>query len=74
VSGSYPVKARAAVVLICTDKIALIERHRNGRHYYVFPGGKVEAGETPARAAAREAEEELGLVVKIERTIPCIFY
>ena len=67
-------RARAAVVLIRTDKIALIERHRNGKHYFVFPGGKVEAGETPARAAALEAEEELGLVVKIERTIPCISY
>lgn len=26
-----------------------------------FPGGRIEAGETPAQAAAREMEEELGI-------------
>jgi len=30
-----------------------------------FPGGKVEAGETPAAAAARECLEETGLAVRI---------
>lgn len=58
-------KARAAIILIQNDKIALIERHRLGRHYYVFPGGKIEVGESPAIAAKREALEELGLEVKI---------
>jgi 8-oxo-dGTP diphosphatase len=59
------VKARAAVFLIENDNIALIERHRSGCHYFVFPGGKVKSGESLQEAAAREAEEELGLKVKI---------
>ena len=67
-------KARAAVILILNDKIALIERHRSGRHYFVFPGGKIEAGETPAAAAQREIMEELGLQVKIGRLVAEIWY
>ena len=31
-----------------------------------FPGGKVEAGESPASAAARECLEESGIVVRID--------
>lgn len=32
-----------------------------------FPGGRIEARETPAKAAARELEEELGIHVDPER-------
>ena len=73
-SGSYPMKARAAVILIQNDKIALIERHRSGRHYFVFPGGKVESGEDPASAAKREVKEELGLDVKIGLMVAEVWY
>jgi 8-oxo-dGTP diphosphatase len=38
----------------------LIERFKEGRHYFVAPGGGIEPGETPAQAAIREAREETG--------------
>ena len=34
-----------------------------------FPGGKVEPGETPAAAAARECLEETGVAVRIDRLL-----
>lgn len=60
---------RAAIILIEEDKVALIERYRQGLHYFTFPGGHVEAGETPEQAAIREAREELGMDVEIVKLV-----
>ncbi len=54
-------RTRAGIVLIEDNKVALIERHRAGLDYFVFPGGGVDEGETPEQAAVREAMEELGV-------------
>ena len=56
---------RARAILLDGDQVALIERYRDGRHYYVFPGGGVEPGETLEQAVAREVLEELGLIVAV---------
>ena len=63
--------ARSAIVLVEGTRLALIKRLApwHDGPYYLFPGGSVEAGETPAEAAIREAEEELGLVVWVERLL-----
>jgi 8-oxo-dGTP diphosphatase len=65
---------RAAIILLQEDKIALIERHRAGLHYFTFPGGHVEPGETPEQAAVREAREELGLDVSIKSLLAEIWW
>jgi 8-oxo-dGTP pyrophosphatase MutT (NUDIX family) len=62
-------RIRAGVVLIEDNKVALIERHRAGLHYFVFPGGGVDDGESPAQAAVREAMEELGTEVVIKQKV-----
>jgi 8-oxo-dGTP diphosphatase len=67
-------RVRAGVVLIENSKVALIERHRAGKHYYVFPGGGVDEGETPEQAAIREMEEETGLHVSIRRKLAEIHF
>lgn len=53
----------AAVVLRDETRVALMRRVRDGRTYFVFPGGGIRSKETPAEAAVREAREELGVQV-----------
>ena len=67
-------RIRAGVVLIEEDKVSLIERFRNGSHYYVFPGGGVDEGETPQEAAIREMDEETGLRVTVKRKLAEIHF
>jgi len=67
-------RIRAGIVLIEDNKVALIERHRAGLDYYVFPGGGVDQGESPEQSAIREAMEELGIEVRIKRSVAEIQY
>lgn len=60
---------RAAIILLQNDVLALIERHRAGLHYFLFPGGKAEDGETLEQAAVREAREEMGVEVACGRLV-----
>jgi 8-oxo-dGTP diphosphatase len=62
-------RVRAGIVLIKNNKVALIERHRAGLDYFVFPGGGVDEGETPEQAAIRETLEELGIEVVIKQKV-----
>jgi 8-oxo-dGTP diphosphatase len=55
--------------LIEDKKVGLIKRVREGSVYYVFPGGGIEEGETPERAAKREALEELGVKVNVNECV-----
>jgi 8-oxo-dGTP pyrophosphatase MutT (NUDIX family) len=62
-------RIRAGIVLIKENNVALIERYRVGFHYYIFPGGGVDEGESPEQAAIREAMEELGIDVAIKQKV-----
>ena len=52
-----------AAVVTRDGKILIGQRKRNGRHplKWEFPGGKVEPGEDPRVALARELREELNV-------------
>ena len=60
---------RAGIILLQDDKVALIERHRAGLHYFTFHGGHVDEGENHEQAAVRETEEELGLQVTLKQNL-----
>jgi 8-oxo-dGTP diphosphatase len=56
----------AAAVIVRGDGCVLLAQRPPGKPYegyWEFPGGKLEPGETPAHALARELHEELGIVV-----------
>ena len=56
-----------AAALIDPERRVLLQRRAPGRAMaglWEFPGGKVESGELPEAALAREIEEELGISVE----------
>ncbi|MGV3487112.1 MAG: NUDIX hydrolase [Tuberibacillus sp.] len=65
---------RGRAVIIADDQVVLIKRVRDGKVYYVFPGGGIEEGETPEQATVREAYEELGVKVKIKGLLDTVKY
>jgi 8-oxo-dGTP pyrophosphatase MutT (NUDIX family) len=56
---------RVAVIAIKDNKLLLIHRFKDGREFWVIPGGSREKGESLAEAGKREMAEETGLEVEI---------
>jgi len=58
---------RARVILYNSesDAILLIHRLKNGRDYWVIPGGGAKVNETPVETAIREINEELSIQLKL---------
>lgn len=60
-----------AALITRGPKILVCQRRRDDSYalQWEFPGGKVEPGESPAQALARELQEELGITATIGKEI-----
>jgi 8-oxo-dGTP diphosphatase len=66
----------AACALIDEDGRVLLTRRPEGKPMaglWEFPGGKIDAGETPEAALVRELREELGIAVQAKCLAPLTF-
>jgi 8-oxo-dGTP diphosphatase len=71
-----PMLLVAAAALVDADGRVLICQRPEGKQLaglWEFPGGKVEAGETPEACLIRELEEELGIAVTHACLAPFVF-
>lgn len=59
--GRRPRRARVFVVT-ATGRVALIERRRQGLHYWAVPGGGIEPGESPEEAADERSTKSSDLM------------
>ncbi|MFE7535228.1 NUDIX hydrolase [Streptomyces rhizosphaericola] len=60
----------STAIIVDGGKVLMIRRRqREGKLLWAFPGGGIEAGESPEQAAVRETAEEVGLEVKAVRVL-----
>ncbi|OLP62154.1 NTP pyrophosphohydrolase [Xaviernesmea oryzae] len=66
----------SACALVDADRRILLAQRPQGKSMaglWEFPGGKVEAGETPEETLVRELDEELGIRTKVACLAPLTF-
>ncbi len=67
---------RVAAAVICRDARIFSTQRGYGewKDYWEFPGGKIEAGETPQEALRREIREELAAEIEVGPLIETVEY
>ena len=67
-----PLPVVAAVIEDAAGRVFVAQRpaHKPLALKWEFPGGKVEPGESPEAALARELREELGIEIELLRPLP----
>ena len=63
-SSAGPIRTVAAVIRDPAGRVLLVRKR--GSTTFIQPGGKTEPGESALQTLARELEEELGVVLRLE--------
>jgi acetyl-CoA carboxylase carboxyl transferase subunit beta len=67
------IDAVGAVVVRADGRVLLVRRGRApAKGEWSLPGGKIEPGETPAQACAREVREETALAVRVVESLAVV--
>jgi ADP-ribose pyrophosphatase YjhB (NUDIX family) len=62
-------RVRIAGILVKDDKLLLIQHKKNGKEYWLLPGGGVDFGETMQEALKREFIEETNLNINVNELL-----
>lgn len=63
------IRIRVAGILVWGQKILLVRHEKNGKSYFLLPGGGMEFGETAEQSLLREFKEEVGLTIEVGRLV-----
>jgi len=65
-----------AAIIHIDEKLLICQRPKGKRceMLWEFPGGKIEAGETPEECLVRECQEELGVSIETEQLLREVEY
>ncbi len=65
---------RIVGIILKNDEVLIIHRVKPERDYYVWPGGKIESGESEGQALCRELKEELNFEIGHSKYLFAINY
>jgi len=73
--SALPLTVVCAALVDARGRVLLAQRPpgKSMAGLWEFPGGKIQSGETPEQALARELEEELGVAVAADALRPLVF-
>ena len=63
------IRIRAAGILVKDGQILLVRHEKNGKSYWLLPGGGVDFGESVEDALIREFQEEVGLPIRVGKLV-----